>query len=139
MGTFLVGANVSVVDATTGEGVPCTGALSVSFSVGADREGETVWMVHQKADGVLDATKVVVQDGRANMVVDELSPFAVFEQKTEIADGDASGVQPSGNAGPTVKELPKSGDGDAGIALAGLALAAAGALTAARARLRRSE
>lgn len=139
VGTFLVGANVSVVDATSGEDVPFDGTLSVSLSVGADREGETVWMVHQKADGALEATKVVVQDGRANMVVDELSPFAVFEQKAEIADGDASGAQPSGNAGPTVKELPKSGDGNLVVVAAGMALAAAGALTAARARLRRNE
>ena len=130
---------MSVVDATSGEDVPFDGTLSVSLSVGADHEGETVWMVHQKASGSLEATQVVVQNGHASMTVDELSPFAVFEQKAEIADGDASSVQPSGNAGPTVKELPKSGDGDAGIALAGLALAAAGALTAARARLRRSE
>ena len=137
---LITGANVSVVDATTGEDVPYTGALSASFSVDASHEGETVWMVHQKTDGSLETTKAVVQNGRASMTVDELSPFAVFEQKAEIVDDGASGAQPSvGNDGSNVKELPRSGDGDAGIVLAGLALAAATALAATRARLRRSD
>ena len=81
LGALIVSADASVVDAATSEKAAHEGKLSVSFSVDKRYEGKSVWMVHRKADGSLEATKAAVEGGLASMTVDELSPFAVFEQK----------------------------------------------------------
>ena len=101
-------ARSSVVDAATGENAAHEGKLSVSFSVDKRYEGESVWMVHRKADGSLETAKVAVENGLASMTVDELSPFAVFEQKAAgpaDEDGNKPGGSPSdGNGAPSSGE-----------------------------------
>lgn len=81
LGALVVGANVTVVDAA-GNAASHSGKLSVAFTVDARYEGSALWFAHQKADGTLETAKAVVSGGRAVMVVDELSPFALFQQKT---------------------------------------------------------
>lgn len=108
LGALIVSADASVVDAATGENAAHEGKLSVSFSVDKRYEGESVWMVHRKADGSLETAKVAVENGLASMTVDELSPFAVFEQKAAgpaDEDGNKPGGSPSdGNGAPSSGE-----------------------------------
>ncbi|MCG5014999.1 hypothetical protein, partial [Collinsella aerofaciens] len=63
LGALIVSADASVVDAATGENAAHEGKLSVSFSVDKRDEGESVWMVHRKADGSLETAKVAVENG----------------------------------------------------------------------------
>ena len=60
LGALIVSADASVVDAATSEKAAHEGKLSVSFSVDKRYEGKSVWMVHRKADGSLEATKAAV-------------------------------------------------------------------------------
>ena len=148
LGALIVSADASVVDAATGENAAHEGKLSVSFSVDKRYEGESVWMVHRKADGSLEATKAAVEGGLASMTVDELSPFAVFEQKAAIP-GDDGNVPPSGSPGgeepsgdTQVEPLPgkalaSTGDSAAAPAALALAIAAAVAAMIAQIKLRR--
>ncbi len=148
LGALIVSADASVVDAATSEKAAHEGKLSVSFSVDKRYEGESVWMVHRKADGSLEATKAAVEGGLASMTVDELSPFAVFEQKAAIP-GDDGNVPPSGSPGgeepsgdTQVEPLPgkalaSTGDSAAAPAALALAIAAAVAAMIAQTKLRR--
>lgn len=95
LGALIVSADASVVDAATSEKAAHEGKLSVSFSVDKRYEGKSVWMVHRKADGSLEATKAAVEGGLASMTVDELSPFAVFEQKAAIPGDDGNVPRPA--------------------------------------------
>ena len=148
LGALIVSADASVVDAATSEKAAHEGKLSVSFSVDKRYEGKSVWMVHRKADGSLEATKAAVEGGLASMTVDELSPFAVFEQKAAIP-GDDGNVPPSGSPGgeepsgdTQVEPLPgkalaSTGDSAAAPAALALAIAAAVAAMIAQTKLRR--
>ena len=148
LGALIVSADASVVDAATSEKAAHEGKLSVSFSVDKRYEGKSVWMVHRKADGSLEATKAAVEGGLASMTVDELSPFAVFEQKAAIP-GDDGNVPPSGSPGgeepsgdTQVEPLPgkalaSTGDSAAAPAALALAIAAAVAAMIAQIKLRR--
>ena len=148
LGALIVSADASVVDAATSEKAAHEGKLSVSFSVDKRYEGESVWMVHRKADGSLETAKVAVENGLASMTVDELSPFAVFEQKAAIP-GDDGNVPPSGSPGgeepsgdTQVEPLPgkalaSTGDSAAAPAALALAIAAAVAAMIAQTKLRR--
>lgn len=148
LGALIVSADASVVDAATSEKAAHEGKLSVSFSVDKRYEGKSVWMVHRKADGSLEATKAAVEGGLASMAVDELSPFAVFEQKAAIP-GDDGNVPPSGSPGgeepsgdTQVEPLPgkalaSTGDSAAAPAALALAIAAAVAAMIAQTKLRR--
>ena len=148
LGALIVSADASVVDAATSEKAAHEGKLSVSFSVDKRYEGKSVWMVHRKADGSLEATKAAVEGGLASMTVDELSPFAVFEQKAAIP-GDDGNVPPSGSPGgeepsgdTQVEPLPgkalaSTGDSAAAPAALALAIAAAVAAMIAQTNLRR--
>ena len=148
LGALIVSADASVVDAATGENAAHEGKLSVSFSVDKRYEGESVWMVHRKADGSLETAKVTVENGLASMTVDELSPFAVFEQKAAIP-GDDGNVPPSGSPGgeepsgdTQVQPLPgkalaSTSDSAAAPAILALAIAAAVAAMIAQIKLRR--
>lgn len=148
LGALIVSADASVVDAATSEKAAHEGKLSVSFSVDKRYEGKSVWMVHRKADGSLEATKAAVEGGLASMTVDELSPFAVFEQKAAIP-GDDGNVPPSGSPGgeepsgdTQVEPLPgkalaSTGDSAAAPAALALAIAAAVAARIAQTKLRR--
>ena len=148
LGALIVSADASVVDAATGEKAAHEGKLSVSFSVDKRYEGESVWMVHRKADGSLETAKVAVENGLASMTVDELSPFAVFEQKAAVP-GDDGNVPPSGSPGgeepsgdTQVEPLPgkalaSTGDSAAAPAALALAIAAAVAAMIAQTKLRR--
>ena len=160
LGALIVSADASVVDAATGENAAHEGKLSVSFSVDKRYEGESVWMVHRKADGSLETAKVAVENGLASMTVDELSPFAVFEQKEAgpaDEDGNKPGGSPSdGNGAPSSgepdgeepsgdtqveplpgKALASTGDSAAAPAALALAIAAAVAAMIAQIKLRR--
>lgn len=160
LGALIVSADASVVDAATGEKAAHEGKLSVSFSVDKRYEGKSVWMVHRKADGSLEATKAAVEGGLASMTVDELSPFAVFEQKAAgpaDEDGNKPGGSPSGgNGAPSSgepdgeepsgdtqveplpgKALASTGDSAAAPAALALAIAAAVAAMIAQIKLRR--
>lgn len=160
LGALIVSADASVVDAATGENAAHEGKLSVSFSVDKRYEGESVWMVHRKADGSLETAKVAVENGLASMTVDELSPFAVFEQKAAgpaDEDGNKPGGSPSdGNGAPSSgepdgeepsgdtqveplpgKALASTGDSAAAPAALALAIAAAVAAMIAQIKLRR--
>lgn len=148
LSALIVSADASVVDAATSEKAAHEGKLSVSFSVDKRYEGKSVWMVHRKADGSLEATKAAVEGGLASMTVDELSPFAVFEQKAAIP-GDDGNVPPSGSPGgeepsgdTQVEPLPgkalaSTGDSAAAPAALALAIAAAVAAMIAQTKLRR--
>ena len=148
LGALIVSADASVVDAATSEKAAHECKLSVSFSVDKRYEGKSVWMVHRKADGSLEATKAAVEGGLASMTVDELSPFAVFEQKAAIP-GDDGNVPPSGSPGgeepsgdTQVEPLPgkalaSTGDSAAAPAALALAIAAAVAAMIAQTKLRR--
>ena len=148
LGALIVSADASVVDAATSEKAAHEGKLSVSFSVDKRYEGKSVWMVHRKADGSLEATKAAVEGGLASMTVDELSPFVVFEQKAAIP-GDDGNVPPSGSPGgeepsgdTQVEPLPgkalaSTGDSAAAPAALALAIAAAVAAMIAQTKLRR--
>ena len=148
LGALIVSADASVVDAAPSETAAHEGKLSVSFSVDKRYEGKSVWMVHRKADGSLEATKAAVEGGLASMTVDELSPFAVFEQKAAIP-GDDGNVPPSGSPGgeepsgdTQVEPLPgkalaSTGDSAAAPAALALAIAAAVAAMIAQTKLRR--
>ena len=148
LGALIVSADASVVDAATSEKAAHEGKLSVSFSVDKRYEGKSVWMVHRKADGSLEATKAAVEGGLASMTVDELSPFAVFEQKAAIP-GDDGNVPPSGSPGgeepsgdTQVEPLPgkalaSTGDSARAAGAAALAIAAAVAAMIAQTKLRR--
>lgn len=148
LGALIVSADASVVDAATSEKAAHEGKLSVSFSVDKRYEGKSVWMVHRKADGSLEATKAAVEGGLASMTDDELSPFAVFEQKAAIP-GDDGNVPPSGSPGgeepsgdTQVEPLPgkalaSTGDSAAAPAALALAIAAAVAAMIAQTKLRR--
>ena len=148
LGALIGSADASVVDAATSEKAAHEGKLSVSFSVDKRYEGKSVWMVHRKADGSLEATKAAVEGGLASMTVDELSPFAVFEQKAAIP-GDDGNVPPSGSPGgeepsgdTQVEPLPgkalaSTGDSAAAPAALALAIAAAVAAMIAQTKLRR--
>ena len=148
LGALIVSADASVVDAATSEKAAHEGKLSVSFSVDKRYEGKSVWMVHRKADGSLEATKAAVEGGLASMTVDELSPFAVFEQKAAIP-GDDGNVPPSGSPGgeepsgdTQVEPLPgkalaSTGASAAAPAALALAIAAAVAAMIAQTKLRR--
>ena len=160
LGALIVSADASVVDAATSEKAAHEGKLSVSFSVDKRYEGESVWMVHRKADGSLETAKVAVENGLASMTVDELSPFAVFEQKAAgpaDEDGNKPGGSPSdGNGAPSSgepdgeepsgdtqveplpgKALASTGDSAAAPAALALAIAAAVAAMIAQIKLRR--
>ena len=148
LGALIVSADASVVDAATSEKAAHEGKLSVSFSVDKRYEGKSVWMVHRKADGSLEATKAAVEGGLASMTVDELSPFAVFGQKA-ASPGDDGNVPPSGSPGgeepsgdTQVEPLPgkalaSTGDSAAAPAALALAIAAAVAAMIAQTKLRR--
>ena len=123
VGGLVAGANVAAVNAA-GEAVAHTGKLSVTFTVGAAYEGKTLWFAHGKADGTVERAKTTVQNGRARMSVDELSPFAVFEQK-------AANASPAATT-PVAKPLAHTGDHAGGRVAASLALCAGIALVGAR-------
>lgn len=123
VGGLVAGANVAAVNAA-GEAVAHTGKLSVTFTVGAAYEGKTLWFAHGKADGTVEWAKTTVQNGRARMSVDELSPFAVFEQK-------AANASPAATT-PAAKPLAHTGDHAGGRVAASLALCAGIALGGAR-------
>ncbi len=133
-GALVVGTDVSIVDDASKQ-IPYVGQLSVTFLVGERLEGKTLWLTHQKADGSLEATKAVARNGRVTMTVNELSPFAVFEQKTAAGGGDAGAA----GAPAAVKQLVRTGDeaGDIGTAALALAAAAGGVLAGACALRRR--
>lgn len=125
LGALVVGANVTVVDAA-GNAASHSGKLSVAFAVDARYEGSTLWFAHQKADGTLETAKAVVSGGRAVMVVDELSPFALFEQKTGGGSGGGgtndADVRPLKAA--AAKPLASTGDPVNGSVAATVALVA---------------
>lgn len=66
------------------------GELVITFDLGTENDGKTVYIVHKKYDGSFEDFKSIVENGKVTIKVDELSPFLIGYEKTEQLENTAT-------------------------------------------------
>ena len=66
------------------------GELVITFDLGTENDGKTVYIVHKKSDGSFEDFKSIVENGKVTIKVDELSPFLIGYEKTEQLENTAT-------------------------------------------------
>ncbi len=76
-----------------------TNPINITFNVGTNYNGKTVYILHQKKDGTYEHFEQVVKDGKITITVNELSPFVLAVKETTNNKGE-------------LDETPKTGTTD---------------------------
>ena len=98
------------------------GNIKVTFDVGAEHNGKTVVIVHQKSEGADASVEVfsqIVTDGKVSCVVDGFSPFALGVKKEVTPGGDGGQAGDGGQTGNGGQiGVPQTGDSFVGYSVA---------------------
>ena len=81
--------------------------IDITFNVGTEYNGKTVYILHQKKNGTYENFEKKVTDGKVTITVSELSPF-VLGVKEEITETDNTTTEETTNKGEK-DETPKTG------------------------------
>lgn len=79
------------------------GELVITFDLGVENNGRTVYIVHKKSDGSFEDFKSIVENGKVTIKVDELSPFLIGYEKTEQEKDTATNETLKGEKDDTPK------------------------------------
>lgn len=102
-----------VVDLTVNRAPGATGPVTVSLNVGGVKLGDTIYVVHQKADGSIEIVRATVTaDGVVQFTLSSFSPISIIK----VA---------AGAPGP---KMPKTGDNTTAVPMVMLLVACVAAL-----------
>ena len=87
--------------------------IKVTFNLGTEYNGKTIYILHQKKDGSFEDFEEKVVDGKVTITVSELSPFvlAVKENNTQTETPQDEQTQDTTNE-HIKDETPKTGNND---------------------------
>lgn len=87
--------------------------INVTFNLGTEYNGKTIYILHQKKDGSFEDFEEKVVDGKVTITVSELSPFvlAVKENNTQTETPQDEQTQDTTNE-HIKDETPKTGNND---------------------------
>ena len=74
-----------------------TSPISLTFNVGTQYNGETVYILHQKKDGTYENFEKIVINGKVTITVSELSPFVLGIKEVSINNDSSNNNSNSNN------------------------------------------